>query len=115
MKFSSHKHIGFLAALLLVPAACSAKTNAPAPRVTVDDSALGKEIKAASSYAPIIKKVAQSVVTIDSTITVKESSRSRNPFADDPLLRKYFGGGEDFGGGGETNPRERRETGLGSG
>jgi serine protease Do len=96
-----------VAVVCALASACHAKTNTP-PQVVIDSSALTKEIKAASSYAPIIRKVTPSVVNIYSTISVKESSR--NPFADDPLLRRFFGG-ED------QNPRQRdhQEQGLGSG
>src|ERR1043166_5069212 len=57
------------------------------------------------SYAPVVQKVAPSVVNVYAARTVQ----NRNPFMDDPLFRRFFGG--DSGG----VPREQVQRSLGSG
>ncbi len=69
-----------------------------------------REVKAATSYAPIVKKVAPSVVNIYSTMIIRDRPR-QNPFLDDPLLRQFFG--DRFNE--QLQPREHKEQGLGSG
>ena len=59
-----------------------------------------------TSFAPAIKKVAPSVVTIWSSRTINNDTTR---FFDDPFFRRFFGD-DSFGG----VPRERRERGLGS-
>lgn len=72
-----------------------------------------------TSFAPIVKKVAPSVVEIFTTQKVKAPEGWIFPFFNDPFFRKFFGppdGGED-----QNNPRifpmpkPRKQTGLGSG
>ncbi|WP_134390255.1 DegQ family serine endoprotease [Methylacidiphilum sp. Yel] len=72
-----------------------------------------------SSFAPIVKKVAPSVVEIFTTQKVKAPEGWIFPFFNDPFFRRFFGppdGGED-----QNNPRifpmpkPRKQTGLGSG
>ena len=57
------------------------------------------------SYAPVVQKVAPSVVNVYAAKVVE----NRNPFMDDPFFRRFFGGG---GGG---MPREQVQRSLGSG
>ena len=95
--------LGWLAAA----SAAAPRTNAP-PRLVIEDRPLSREVKAATSFAPMIKKVAPSVVNIYSTVTVRERA---NPMFNDPLLRRFFG--EDPNG--DNQPRKRREQSLGSG
>ncbi|HVV00797.1 MAG TPA: DegQ family serine endoprotease [Verrucomicrobiae bacterium] len=98
----------FLMAVVLgFAGACSAKTNVP-PHLVIDDAALKPAVKAKTSFAPMVKHIIPSVVTIYSTMTVKEP---RNPFSEDPFLRRFFGGGDDD----NQQPQERQEHGLGSG
>jgi Do/DeqQ family serine protease len=56
------------------------------------------------SYAPIVKRVTSSVVTVSAAKMVE----NRNPLMDDPFFRRFFGPG--FGG-----PREQLQRSLGSG
>ncbi|MCX6915905.1 MAG: DegQ family serine endoprotease [Verrucomicrobia bacterium] len=84
-----------------------AKTNS-APKLTVQETPINRELKAATSVAPVVKKVAPSVVNIYSTVTIKEQP---NPLLNDPAFRRFFG--DDPGGQGQ--PRSHREQGLGSG
>jgi len=89
------------------PAPTAANANPP-PRLKVDESPLRPETKAATSFAPVIKKVIPSVVNIESTMTVRQRAM---PFFNDPMWRRFFG--EDSGE--QGRPRTYRERGLGSG
>jgi serine protease Do len=99
--------IAFQAASLGGAAPASARTNA-APRLTIQGTPINREVKAATSVAPVVKKVAPSVVNIYSTMTIRERP---NALFNDPAFRRFFG--EEFGG--QTQPRTHREQGLGSG
>jgi Do/DeqQ family serine protease len=61
------------------------------------------------SYAPIVQKVAPSVVNVYAAKVVTD----RNPFSDDPIFRRFFGG--PSGGGQGGLPREQVQRSLGSG
>jgi serine protease Do len=87
----------------------AAGSNPPA-RLNVQDGPLSHDVKVATSFAPIVKKVAPAVVNISSSMTVRDRSML-NPFGDDPFLRRFFGGD----GSGRQTPRSRHEYGLGSG
>ena len=78
------------------------------PKLKVDSSPLATDTRAATSFSPIVKKVAPSVVNIYSTKTVRQNP-GLAPFFDDPFFRQFFG--VPF----ESIPRERRERSLGSG
>jgi serine protease Do len=84
-----------------------AGTNPPA-RLKIDEAPLRHEVKAATSFAPVVKKVTPSVVNIDTTVTVRQRDI---PFFHDPMWRRFFG--EDSGD--QGRPRSYREHGLGSG
>lgn len=74
------------------------------------------------SFAPVVKKSAPAVVNISSTKVIKAGSnmpsgrnrrgqqQPQNPMLDDPFFRQFFGDGPF-----NTVPRDRRESGLGSG
>ena len=83
------------------------------PKVTVDSKPVQYEGKSAMTFAPVVKKVVPSVVTVFSTKTVKVNPQM-NPLLNDPMLRRFFGGGdeEDPRGG---RQRQYKEQGLGSG
>ncbi|HWQ91413.1 MAG TPA: DegQ family serine endoprotease [Clostridia bacterium] len=83
-------------------------TNVP-PKLIIQDAPLSRDIKMATSFAPIAKKVRGSVVMIYSTTTIKERPMTDHPFFNDPTLRRFFG--QD----GTNEPRERKAQGLGSG
>ncbi len=75
------------------------------------------------SFAPVVKRTAPAVVNISMTKVIKasvdspnSSRRSRrgqqqNPLQDDPFFRQFFGENMPF----NAVPRDRRESGLGSG
>ena len=87
----------------------SSKTN-PLPHIRFSDSPVAREGRNFVSFAPVIKKVAPSVVSIYSSLTIRDRGTA-NPFGDDPMLRRFFG--ENFGQ--EAVPRERQAQSLGSG
>ncbi|MGA2865372.1 MAG: DegQ family serine endoprotease [Verrucomicrobiota bacterium] len=95
-----------------LPAAEGASKKAPNPpaRLNLDETPLPRDIKAGSSFAPVVKKVAPSVVNIYSTTTVRERAIP-NPFLNDPFWGRFFG--EHFGL--PSQPRSYREQSLGSG
>src|SRR6267378_2960697 len=99
---------GCLAGVLLIQPGVSAKTNAP-PRVTIQDAPLSRDIKAGTSFAPVIKKVAPSVVNISSTMTIHERG-GRNSLLEDPFFRRFFGDDSE-----QLQPRDRKAQSLGSG
>jgi serine protease Do len=72
-----------------------------APDITVSATPVNRDVRLGTSYAPIVKKAAPSVVTIYSSRTVREQ-----PIP--PMFRPFFGDQDD-------QPRLRREEGLGSG
>ncbi|MEA3146697.1 MAG: serine protease Do [Verrucomicrobiota bacterium] len=87
--------------------------NAPL-HVQVDNSPLTRDVKEGNSFAPIVKKVAPSVVKI--FVTMKAASGGSNPLAnsDNDFFRRFFG--ED--GMKQMNPGKLHvptEHGLGSG
>jgi len=88
-------------------APAAAKTNS-APKLTIQETPINRDLKAATSVAPVVKKVAPSVVNIYSSVTVRERP---NPHLNDPIFRRFFG--EDFGDKGQ--PRTHQEQSLGSG
>jgi S1-C subfamily serine protease len=78
-----------------------------APNISVSTTPVNRDVKLGTSYAPIVKKAAPSVVTIYSTRTVRELPME-NPFRNNPMFRQFFGDQDD-------QPHSRREEGLGSG
>jgi serine protease Do len=88
-------------------AADTLKTN-PLPKLTIQRNAIDRNVKLGTSMAPVIKRVAPSVVNIYSTVTIRERA---NPLWSDPLFRRFFGEDSE----GDGRPRTRREQGLGSG
>lgn len=81
-----------------------------APKLSLADREVDRSVRGAS-YANVIKRVTPSVVTIESTRTVKVR-RYHQPFMDDPLLRRFFGDESDAGAEGS---RKMRQDSLGSG
>src|ERR1035438_10332874 len=70
-----------------------------------------------NSFAPVVKKVLPSVVTITSSRMVKTGMQG-SPGGDDqipPMFRQFFGDQSGNGGGQFRMPRQQKEQGLGSG
>jgi serine protease Do len=77
--------------------------------LVVDNRPLEHDVKIATSFAPIVKKVVPSVVKVEVTIPGKETDAA---IPDNPFFRQFFG--NQFGGGHQkfTTPTEH---GVGSG
>lgn len=84
---------------------------APPPKLNLQEKAISPQVKAATSIAPVVKRVSPSVVNIYSTKRVKMATPLM-PFFDDPFFRQFFG---DPSRGQGRVPQERREQALGSG
>ena len=80
------------------------------PQFTVSTTPVNREAHFVTSYAPIVRKVAPSVVNIYSTRFIKERPM-RNPLFDDPVFRQFFGNRIPN----DTRERTRKEEWLGSG
>ena len=80
------------------------------PEFAVSTTPVNRDARAGTSYAPIVKKVAPSVVNIYSTRFIKERPM-QNPFMNDPFFRQFFG--DQFQG--DSRERTRKEQSLGSG
>jgi len=88
------------------------KTTVP---VIVNEAPLSRETKLTSSFSPVIKKVAPSVVNVFSTKRVKNAyGPDMFPFSDDPFFRRFFGdqpNRREF----RSQPQTHKEHNLGSG
>src|SRR5256885_430551 len=82
----------------------------PPPKVMVEEAPLSRDVKARTSFAPVIKKVAPSVVNISSSMTIHERG-NRNPLLEDPFFRRFFGDDSMD----QSQPRDRKAQSLGSG
>src|SRR5437762_4113347 len=86
----------------------------PTVSIAVNDSPLERQAKFTSSFSPVVKKVAPSVVNVFTTKTVRNPMPEITPFFDDPFFRRFFG--QPFGDeGGRRQPRTFKERSLGSG
>ncbi len=89
------------------------RSESQAP-IELDPSPLNPEIKAATSIAPMIKKVSPSVVNVFSTKISKGMNQMQMmPFFSDPFFRRFFGDPDDDQH--QWKPRDRKEQSLGSG
>jgi serine protease Do len=75
------------------------------PRLKIDESDIDREDGTVLSYAPVVKTVAPSVVSIYSEQMV-QFGRGDHPMMNDPFLQRFFGG---------NPPRQMPQRGLGSG
>ncbi len=98
-------------ALVCLTAAAGAKEGAPgSPKLNVSDRPVDRDSRG-MSYAPVIKRVAPSVVNIYSTRTVR-TQPFYHQFFDDPTFRRFFG--DQFGRQSQRS-QTRKLRGLGSG
>jgi len=85
-----------------------------AARVELDERPVTRDVKLGTSFAPIVKKVAPSVVKVTTSMKAKQTSMPEMPGFDNPFFRRFFGDESDG-----RNPRRRysppRQHGLGSG
>jgi serine protease Do len=92
-------------ALAVACIALIAATPNSGPKLNLSDKEIDRTARGAS-YAAVIKRVTPSVVTIQSTRTIRRNYG--NPFFDDPMFRQFFGDRMPRGG-------PQRQQGLGSG
>jgi len=109
------------------PFAAPGETNAPAATapakpaaVQVDPATVDRGgVPVTTSFAPIVKKVLPSVVTIYTSKKLEEqAARGGNPLANDPFFQRFFGRPNGPGNSDEApqaRPRPRYQKGLGSG
>jgi len=68
-----------------------------APEIKVDPAPVSRQAGVITSFAPVVEKVAPSVVQISTSKNVRPGARSggggggRNPMFDDPFFRRFFG------------------------
>jgi serine protease Do len=83
-------------------------------KLAVDERPVQREGKAITSFAPVVKRVAPSVVKV--TVSSKSKSPAMNGGSPDELFRRFFGDGFDAPQHGRRSGRATpREYGLGSG
>jgi serine protease Do len=104
--------VGFFAALMGSVAMAAlfyftAWAKEPAPAINVDKTPIVRDAKAVTSFAPVVKKAAPSVVNIYSTQIIHQRLFRINPF--------FFFGDPSGQGGGSHRDITRREESLGSG
>ena len=97
----------FVLIITAVPGACRRDRRGENPLSPALPKAPEHSAAAVTSYADVVAKVADAVVTVRSESTVR--APRRYPFSNDPLFREFFG--DLFGG--PSQPR--LERGLGSG
>ena len=107
---------GAVVATLTGASVGSKKADDPAARpvsanVTVDEHPLPRDSRVGASFAPVVKRVAPSVVRIYTTTRVKQTSFQDLP--DDPFFRRFFG--EPFDRPGRHQLNTPPQHGLGSG
>lgn len=102
---------GGLVVVVLQLASLGQQGQPSAPRFNIQQTPITREAHGVTSYAPIIKKAAPSVVNIYSTRTVPVR-RYWNPFSDNPFFQPFS---SDEANPQDQRPRTRREQDLGSG
>jgi serine protease Do len=104
--------LGTFFATIALPAAIASNVGflsaATPPKLNLQEAAISRQTKLATSFAPVAKSTSRSVVNIFTSRTFR---RGIEPLVDDPVLRRFFGGpGFEF-----RDSRERRSRSLGSG
>jgi serine protease Do len=102
-----------LALCLTLPLVSRGRDVNELPRFKIQDAPINRETRGVTSYAPIIKRAAPSVVNIYSTRIVRE--RPWPPFFNDPWFHRFFGPDFDPRTEPGRRPRANKEQGLGSG
>ena len=121
VKFSSRARIALFVGALAVAGLTTAfsdlgggngLTKATPVRLVVDDSSPNREGKFTTSFAPIVKRVAPSVVKVNVSGKAKVADFSDEPMMNDQL-RRFFG--DQFNGQMRRGQPAPRQHGLGSG
>lgn len=82
----------------------------PKLELSVNDKPVNRDVRFTTSFSPVVKKVAPSVVNVFTTTKPKTVTAPRSPLMEDPFFRRFFG--DDFSG---RSYRMPKQTGLGSG
>jgi serine protease Do len=83
-------------------------------KLVVDDRPVTRDVKLGTSFAPVVKKVAPSVVKVTTSTKVKQTSLPDFPGFDNPFFRRFFG--DEFDSRGSRRQYNApRQHGLGSG
>src|SRR5215207_4265579 len=96
MKLLSHSHTAAiaLAALAFAPFAFAQeapKADAKMPPVKIDPTPVPPVTGTITTFAPIVDKVAASVVTVSTSKMVRRGQQQQNPLFNDPMFRRFFG------------------------
>jgi serine protease Do len=86
--------------------------KAPAVRLVVEETAVKRDGRFTTSFAPTIKQVSPAVVKVFTTTASKQSPAAPQ-FFDDPFFRRFFG--DQVPGGQQRRFRTPKQHGLGSG
>src|SRR5664279_4602860 len=93
----------FLTAILALAGLTAVTAQIPAQERQVPNAA---ELRL--SYAPVVQRVAPAVVNVYAAKTVQ----TRNPLFDDPIFRRFFGGGPGGGPGGGSQVQRSLGSGV---
>ena len=120
LKQLPHLMLGGALLVTSAPAAVSTKgdgqatTKAATVSLVVDNKPVTRDVKLGTSFSPIVKKVAPSVVNITVSAKAKQTSLQEMPGFDHPFFRRFFG--EDFEQRAPRRPQNTpRQYGQGSG
>ena len=94
MKLIHHlKPLSLSIAVLLaaLPALSAEELEKKAPTVNVDPAPVAPKPGFVTTFAPIVEKVAPSVVTVSTSKMVTGAQRRQNPMLNDPMFRRFFG------------------------
>jgi len=89
-----------------------AKNKATPIGLVVDERPLSRDGKFTTSFAPVVKRVAASVVKITTSTKARQTSMNE-PWFDNPMLRRFFGDEADRSG--RRGLRTPPQQGVGSG
>jgi len=81
--------------------------------LVVDDRPIVRDGKFTTSFAPVVKRVAASVVKITTSTKARQTSSAEAPWLDNPMLRRFFG--EEAQRSGRRGLRTPPQQGVGSG
>lgn len=91
-----------------------AEAKATPVKLVMDEKPVTRDVKLGTSFSPVVKKVAPSVVMVTTSMKAKEMSMQEIPGFDNPFFRRFFG--DEFE---QRQPRRRaqapRQMGQGSG
>ena len=119
MKMFSKPFVSFLSAItgaLLVTAVFHYTLwgKETPPNIAVSTAPINRDAKLGTSFAPVIRKAAPSVVNIFSSRLVRQQ-QMHNPLLDDPMFRQFFGGRVPRSGLDDQPAHPRKEQSLGAG